>query len=103
MNSDHWLSLSSSQVRYCELSTISQITRVYYNFFVHLDRILAVLWCLLSTCLGPPLMQLMRDWWDAVVEGARGAPNAPRRYRGREYEPLEQWEMGGMRGRNRMA
>jgi len=31
----------------------------------------ATLWCLFSTCLGPPLMRLARLWWEGALETAR--------------------------------
>jgi len=63
--------------------------------------ILAAFWCLLSTCVGPPILDIIAGWWEAALESAQ--LNRGRRRGGYDYQyqPLEQWEMRGTR--NRMA
>jgi len=60
--------------------------------------ILAMMWCLLSTCLGPPLMNLLSGWWDVATETAR-LNRRQRPYANYDYEPVEQWELGTRRNR----
>ncbi|KLO07317.1 hypothetical protein SCHPADRAFT_909602 [Schizopora paradoxa] len=58
----------------------------------------ALLWCMLSTCLGPQILEPLRNLWDAAVLSARSSRGpSGRRRRDLGYDlndpEYELWEM----------
>ncbi|ELU45599.1 hypothetical protein AG1IA_00359 [Rhizoctonia solani AG-1 IA] len=57
-----------------------------------------VVWCVLSTCLGGPIIRSLRSWFQDMVDSAEHSMNArDRRRRAGVHEPGEEWEMGRTR------
>jgi len=65
----------------------------------------AVLWCLVSTCLGPPLLNAARGLFDSALLAGTGSRRdaAYRRRRELGGSEGEDWEMELMERRNRVG
>jgi hypothetical protein len=62
-------------------------------------------WCLLSSCLGTPILQALKSLWEYLVlsaksGGDRTLQSRRRAAQGRFSEVEEEWEMNYRGGRN---
>lgn len=51
----------------------------------------AVLWCMLSSCMGTPIRRSISNLWEYLVLGSQSSGLAPRQRRG--FAEQEIWEM----------
>ncbi|KAJ1308909.1 hypothetical protein OPQ81_004594 [Rhizoctonia solani] len=62
-----------------------------------------VAWCILSTCLGGPIIRGIRNWFQDMLDSTeRRMDDRDRRRRAGIHEPGEEWEMGTRTRRNQM-
>ncbi|CUA69390.1 hypothetical protein RSOLAG22IIIB_03915 [Rhizoctonia solani] len=62
-----------------------------------------VAWCILSTCLGGPIIRSIRNWYQGMLDSTERRMDArDRRRRAGMSEPGEEWEMGSRTRRNPM-